>query len=270
MPGPTPPQTRVLVLTDSLAFVGPRVPHPINEPRLWPNVMAEELDVDVEVFGGFGWTTQRGWFALAHDPMLWAALRRADAVVLALGSFDSSPAPLPSFLWQRIPLIRSAHLRRLVHTAHVRILPLLCRLLAPLPRGGPVALRPRLTEYYLAASAKIIRRKRRSIPVVGMSPICAVPKVYGGNHRGRAATERAVLSWATSAGVPVLDTPAVVGDHMLSGGGNPDGMHMGWEGHRSMGVAFAAILRELDVATGAPSRIDSLRAHRASTMRATS
>jgi hypothetical protein len=43
--------------------------------------------------------------------------------------------------------------------------------------------------------------------------------------------------------VATLDLPALIGDHVLGGRGNPDGMHLGWAGHRRVGTALAELLR---------------------------
>ena len=235
----------VLVLSDSLAFVGPRTLHASDDPRLWPNVMAAALDVDVEVFGDFGWTARDAWYAVGHDVRLWPVLRRADAVVLAVGSFDSAPEPLPSSLWKHITMIRSNKVRRVASAVHRRAVPLLAKLLSPLPGGGPVVLRPRVTTHFLQANLKLLRRRHRGIPVLGMTPIPARPKVYAGLHKGHAKADRATRDWADAAGLPLLDSSVLVGDHMLSGQGNPDGMHMGWEGHTALGKGFASRLADM-------------------------
>jgi hypothetical protein len=236
---------RIVVLTDSLAFVGPQMPHRIDEPRLWPNVMARLLDVDVEVFGDFGWTSRHCWYALGHDPRLWAAVADADAVMLAVGSFDTAPAPLPSALWKIIAMIRNNRVRRVVHMLHARAVPRLARLFAHLPRGGPVALPPRLTRHYLRASLVLIRRRRRGVPVVGMTPISCAPKIYGGVQPGWAAGERMMRRWAAEADVPLLDTVAVLDGHMSSELCNRDRMHMGWRGHELMGSAAARLFEQV-------------------------
>lgn len=110
----------MLVLTDSLAFVGLRTAHPVDDPRLWPNVMAAALDAHVEVIGDFGWTVRQAWYAVGHNLGLWSMLREADTVVLAVDSVDTAPEPLPSSLWKRIAMIRSAKVRRGASAAHRR------------------------------------------------------------------------------------------------------------------------------------------------------
>ena len=244
------------MLSDSLAFVGPRTPHPSDDARLWPNVMAAALDVEVEVFGDFGWTVRDAWYALGHNTRLWPVLRRADAVVLALGSYDSAPEPLPTWLWKRIAMIRSSKVRRVVAAGHRRAIPKLTRLFSYLPGGGPVVLRPSLMAYFLQASLRILRQKRRGLPVLGMTPIVAKAQLYAGLHKGRPKAERTIREWAAAADVSLVDLPAVVGEHMLSGRCNPDGMHLGWEGHTALGLAVAARVAELlpGGATSEPSR----------------
>jgi hypothetical protein len=235
----------VLVLTDSMAFVGQQTAHPVDDPRLWPNVMASELNVDVEVFGDFGWTAREAWYALGHNVRLWALMRKADLVVLAVGTFDSAPEPLPSSLWKRIAMIRSPKLRRVVSAAHRRAVPMLAGLLSPLPDGGPVVLRARLTVHFLQGSVLLLRKRRPGLPVLAMTPIPVRPRIYGGFCKGSAKTERAVRGWATAAEIPLLDTSVAVGDHMLSGRGNPDGLHLGWEGHTALGEAFSKLVSEM-------------------------
>lgn len=235
----------MLILSDSLAFVGPRTPHPVDDPRLWPNVMASIAHVDVETFADFGWTARDVWYAITHSAQLWPVLRRADAVVLAVGSYDTVPNPLPSWLWKRTAMIRSRQVRGVVSRAHRSVVPLLTRLFYYLPGDGPVVLRPRLTTHYLDASCTLLRRARQGVPVLGMTPIVSSARLYAGLHKGRPRAEQAMREWAAAANVPLLDLPAVIGDHMLSGRGNPDGMHLGWEGHKALGEAFAGLVKDL-------------------------
>jgi len=245
MTGSVSARRRVVVVADSLAFVGPRLAHPTDHPALWPNVMGRALDVDVEVFGGYAWTARHGWYALGHDPRLWTALGGADAVVLALGQFDTVPAPLPNFLWKAIPMIRSPRRRRWARGIHGRAVPLLSRIFAHLPGGGPVSLRPAHTVHYLRRSVRLVRHRCGRVPVLGMTPITARPKIFGGVHAGHVAADRAMRAWGAEDGIPLLDFAEVAGPHILSEQAHPDGMHMGWEGHALTGEAMAKLLGEL-------------------------
>jgi lysophospholipase L1-like esterase len=67
--------------------------------------------------------------------------------------------------------------------------------------------------------------------------------VYGYVHTGRAAGEAAVRRWAARYDVPLLDVPALTGDHVRGGHGNPDGIHWGFEAHRAVGQALADMVR---------------------------
>lgn len=226
---------RILVLGDSLSFHGPDSGHPADEPRLWPNVCARELGGEAVLFAGFGWTARDAWWALIGDPQLWAELHRADVVVLAVGSMDTLPSPLPTYLRTGLRYLRPDGLRRFARGAYRRAQPALARL----TRGRPAVLPSRLTVRYLDTAVGALRVLRSDLPIVGWLPSVHRSADYGRVHSERAATAARLDAWAERTGVPMLDVAAVVGDHVLGGHGNPDGMHWGWDGHAAVGHAMA-------------------------------
>ncbi|TQM09529.1 diglucosylglycerate octanoyltransferase [Pseudonocardia kunmingensis] len=234
----------LLVLGDSLAFHGPQRPEPADEPRLWPNVAAAALGGRAEIAAGTGWTARHAWHALTSDPRVWAVLPSVEALVLGVGGMDTLPSPLPTALRELIPAVRPDPLRRVVRGAYLRAQPVLARTFAAaLPGGGPVALPPRLTVRYLQRCCDAVRAVRPGLPVVAVLPPPHRAACYSSVHPGRPAAERATRAWARSAGVALLDLPALVGAHVLGGHGNPDGMHWGWEAHAAVGAACAGLLR---------------------------
>jgi hypothetical protein len=44
--------------------------------------------------------------------------------------------------------------------------------------------------------------------------------------------------------VPQLDLLPLTRDHVLSGQGNPDGIHWGWPAHKAVGTAMARLLAQ--------------------------
>ena len=239
MSGPT-----LLVLADSLAFHGPERAEPVDEPRLWPNVAAAALGGRAELVAGIGWTARHAWQALIRDPRIWAVLPRIDALVLGVGSMDTLPSPLPTALRELLPVVRPDRLRRTLRSAYRRMQPRLAWTFAwTLPRGGPVALPPRLTVWHLEQCRTAVLAIRPGIPVVAVLPPVHCAAEYAGVHVGRAAAERATRAWAGEHGVALLDLKALVADHVLTGGGNPDGMHWGWSAHADVGRACAGLLR---------------------------
>ena len=86
----------LLVLADSLAYYGPRGGLPIDDPRIWPNLVAAELGWHVELIARIGWTSRDAYWALTQDPRAWAAVPKAGAVVFAVGGMDTLPSPLPT------------------------------------------------------------------------------------------------------------------------------------------------------------------------------
>lgn len=242
----------LLVLGDSLAFHGPERAEPADDPRLWPNLAASALGGRAELVAGIGWTARHAWHALAGDPRVWALMPRIDALVLGLGGMDTLPSPLPTALRELIPVVRPAPLRRVLRAGYRRAQPGLSRAFARvLPGGGPVALPPHLTVAYLEQCRAAVLALRPDVPVVAMLPPPHRAPGYGGVHPGRPAAERALRAWAGVRGVRLLDLHALVGDHVLTGAGNADGMHWGWAGHATVGHALAATLGPL-LATARP------------------
>jgi hypothetical protein len=234
----------LLVLADSLAFHGPERAEPADEPRLWPNVAAAALGGRAELVAGIGWTARHAWHALTHDPRVWALMPAVDALVLGVGGMDTLPSPLPTALRELIPALRPDGLRRAVRAGYVRAQPALARTFArTLPGGGPVALPPHLTVEYLERCRSAVLAIRPGLPVVAALPPVHRAAVYGSVHPGRPAAERATRAWAQGNGVALLDLQALVGEHVLAGEGNPDGMHWGWAAHAAVGAACADMLR---------------------------
>lgn len=140
----TPPP-RLLVFGDSLSFHGPDRGYPADDERLWPNVAARSLGGVADLVARAGWTARDAWWAMIGDPRVWAELHRADVVVLAVGSMDTVPSPLPTYLRTGLRYLRPDSLRRAARRTYLAAQPVLSVAL----RGRPSALPPRLTVRYL-------------------------------------------------------------------------------------------------------------------------
>lgn len=246
MTGPdTVPGPRMLVFGDSLSFHGPDGGVPADDPRLWLNVAARELGGSADLFSGIGWNARDAWWSLTGDPRVWAELHRADVVVFAVGSMDTLPSPLPTYLRTGLRYLRPPRLRRVVRGGYLAAQPWLARALG----GRPAVLPTRLTVGFLDTSVGALRQLRPTLPIVGWLPSVHRAPSYGYMHTVRAGTDAALAAWGRRANVPLLDVAAHVGDHVLGGHGNPDGMHWGWEGHEAIGQAMAHLVAPL-LATG--------------------
>ncbi|WP_328611812.1 GDSL-type esterase/lipase family protein [Amycolatopsis sp. NBC_00345] len=228
----------LLVFGDSLSFHGPEGPCPADEPRLWPNVAAADLGGRADLVAGIGWTARDVWWSLTGDPRVWADLHHVDAVVLAIGSMDTLPSPLPTYLRTGLRYLRPDGVRRVVRGAYLAAQPKLSVAL----RGRPAVLPAKLTVDYLDQAVAALRALRPELPVFGMLPSVHRAAAYGGVHTARPGAAAAMASWAARADVPLLDLAGVVGEHVLSGAGNPDGMHWGWAGHAAVGAAMAKLM----------------------------
>lgn len=217
----------LLVFCDSLSYYGPTGGLPADDPRIWPNIVAEQLDWDVELIGRIGWTCRDVWWAATQDPRSWAVLPHAGAVIFATSGMDSLPSPLPTALRELIRYVRPAWLRRWARDGYGWLQPRLSPVARP-------ALPPHLSVEYLEQTRAAIDFNRPGIPVVATVPSVHIADTYGRSHRWRDATAAAITGWGETKGVPIVDLKAAVGEYVLSGQGNPDGIHWNFEAHAAV------------------------------------
>lgn len=234
---PAPARPTLLVLADSLAYYGPEGGLPVDDPRLWPNMVAAELDWSVELVARIGWTSRDAWWALTQDPRVWAVIPKAGAVVLGIGGMDSLPSPLPTALREQIRYIRPPALRRVVRAGYQAVQPILSRV------GWPVALPPRLSVDYLEQTRAALAYVRPDLPIVGTYPSVHRCDAYGRVHTGREPAVRALSAWAAEKKVPMVDLAEAVRADVFSPQSNPDGIHWGWAAHRAVADAVLDVLR---------------------------
>jgi len=229
----------VVVLGDSLAFHGPERAEPLDDPRLWPNLMAARLGVGVEVFARQGWTARDSWWALTRDPRVWPLLPDAEAVLLATGGMDKLPTALPSYLRGGLSYLPTARSREVARRAYLAVNPAVVRL-----TGGPFrTLGQRQTDAYHSRCVEALRQLRPELPIAGVIVHEWASRYYPSN-RGHAPAVAAARAWGVREGVPLADWDAAVAP-FVPHGLNPDGMHLGWEAHRAVAAVTADVLREL-------------------------
>ncbi|WP_174555701.1 diglucosylglycerate octanoyltransferase [Nocardia flavorosea] len=229
----------LLVIADSLSYFGPEGGLPADHPRIWPNLVASELDWDVELVARIGWTCRDAYWALIGDPRVWAAVPYAGAVVFAVGGMDSLPSPLPTALRELIRYVRPAGLRRVVRSVYQWVQPRASKL------GSRVALPPEISVDYLEQCRTALAQLRPDLPMVAVLPSVHDCDAYGRVHRGREPAVRALESWSARTGVPLVDLKAAVHDNIFSGDANPDGIHWGWDGHSEVATSMVKTLREV-------------------------
>lgn len=229
----------LLVIADSLSYFGPRGGLPADDPRIWPNLVAAELDWDVELVARIGWTCRDAYWALIGDPRVWAAVPRAGAVVFATGGMDSLPSPLPTALRELIRYLRPPAVRRRVREGYNWLQPRLAKL------GRPVALPPQVSVDYLEQSRTSLAQLRPDLPVVGVLPSVHDCEAYGRVHSGREPAVRALREWSAKTAVPLVDLGEAVRENVFHGESNPDGIHWGWEGHTAVARAMVKVIAEV-------------------------
>ena len=236
----------LLIFADSLAYYGPNGGLPADDSRIWPNIVGAQLGWEVDLIGRIGWTCRDVWWAATQDPRAWAAVPRAGAVIFATSGMDSLPSPLPTALRELIRYVRPPWLRRWVRDGYCWLQPRL----SPISRP---ALPPHLSVEYLEMTRSAIEFNRPGIPIVASVPSVHIADIYGRAHRGREATAAAITGWAEQHGVPLVDLKAAVAEHVLSGRGNPDGIHWNFEAHQAVADLTLKALAEAGV-TAADAR----------------
>ena len=238
-----PSRRALLVFADSLSYYGPQGGLPADDPRIWPNIVASQLDWDLELIGRIGWTSRDVWWAATQDPRSWAALPRAGAVIFATSGMDSLPSPLPTALREAIRYVRPPWLRRWVRDGYGWLQPRLSPVARP-------ALPPRLSVEYLEMTRGAIDFNRPGIPIVASLPSVHIAETYGYSHRGRRGTVAAITPWAAQHGIPSVDLKQAVEPHVLGGRGNPDGIHWNFEAHEAVAELMLRALAEAGVTPG--------------------
>ncbi len=248
-------ELRILLLGDSLSFQGPQGIVTPTDPRLFPNVMVEQLSMElgrpVTVTGAAreGWTTRDAWWALTKDPHVFAEeLPVTDALFIGVGGMDQLPTVMPTYLRDSIPYIRPGALRRKVRRAYRDLAPRSVALTGGLMRQLPQS----ATDRYLTRIVQAVRLISGNIPIVTFTP-----SPYGGrtypSQKFHAAARRAMISWGINHQVAVLDIEEIVNRHTLVGDRNPDGMHWGWSTHQEVGTGIARLMIGEIASVGLPA-----------------
>lgn len=230
---------RLFIIGDSLTFHGPDQAHPLREPRLWPNVAARALDVDVDVAAGIGWTARDAWWALTRDPKIWGEyLPRAQVLVLAVGGMDALPAAIPTYLRQGISYIRPGWVRRHVRSAYLEVTPRLINVM-----GGPLRQLPqRATDHYLSRIVQAVRTWYPTLPIVALTPSPHRAALYP-TLRFHEQSVVAAHRWARGNDVVLVDISEAAQRGLDRNWVNPDGMHWGWQTHEQIGGMVAQAVR---------------------------
>jgi len=225
---------RLLVLGDSLTFHGPDQAHPPSDPRLWPNIAADDADVVAQI----GWTARDAWWALTRDPKVWGEyLPQAQALVLAVGGMDALPAAIPTYLRQGLSYIRPGWLRRRARGVYLSGSPHVVRTL-----GGPWRQLPQAaTDHYLTRIVESVRTFYPKLPIAVITPPPHHARLYP-SQRFFDASVTACHAWAAAHGVTVVDVTEVCRRGLTIGTHNPDGMHWGWDTHSAVGEMVARAL----------------------------
>ena len=105
---------------------------------------------------------------------------------------------------------------------------------------------------YLEQTRGAIDFNRPGIPIVASLPSVHIADTYGKAHHGRPGTVAAITEWADQHDVPLVDLKAAVAEHVLSGRGNPDGIHWNFEAHQAVAELMLKALAEAGIEAEKP------------------
>jgi len=100
---------------------------------------------------------------------------------------------------------------------------------------------------YLEQTRGAIDFNRPGIPIVASLPSVHIAETYRKAHHGRAGTVAAITQWAQQHDIPLVDLKSAVAEHVMSGRGNPDGIHWNFEAHQAVAELMLKALVEAGV-----------------------
>lgn len=240
-----PEPLRLVVIGDSFAFTDHRGPQLPDEPTLFPSVTADRLrtalgsSVRTWTIARAGWGVREVWRAVTKDRHLqFEVLAGADAVVVAVGSYDHLPAGVPPVLEAVTPYLRPARLRRgyrrLLGAVSLRSI----RATDGRFRRVPVGEFARLYDAILGQ----VRGLTHGAPTVALGPAGQDAERYGRRNPHLRSGEALQERIAARHGVAFAPVRELVDPHV--GALNPDGIHWPPVVHAAVGETAGSVLAE--------------------------
>lgn len=234
---------RLVVLGDSTAFTDDRGPQLPDEPTLYPQVLRRRLEqrldrrLELQVVARPGHSVREAFRTLTKDRHVqFEVLAGADAVVVAVGSFDHVPAGVPAPVQELVPYLRPAGLRRAVRRALHRAYPRLVRLRRARHPRTPLDEFERLYDRLLLQ----VRGLARGAAGVVLGATTQRSPQYAEMDRPWGAGRDVQRRVAEQHGFPVVEPWPVVSRHLDHL--NVDGIHWPAEVHEEIGAALADAL----------------------------
>ncbi len=251
---------RVLVLGDSLAFTDAQGPQLPDAAHLYPQVMRARLEaaleraVEVVVVAQPGATVREAVRAVTKDRHVqFDLLAHADAVVVAIGSFDHAPAGVPPSVQALVPFLRPTGLRRRVRSSLHDLYPRLVRLRRGRGSRTPPADFARLYGELLDHVRSITWGRAAG---TALGPTSHRSAYYGHRHPGHRRAQARQLAQARAHGFSTVATWPLVAPHLDAL--NADGIHWPEAVHAAVGRAVAAaLLPQLTGAAATPGLPDA-------------
>lgn len=234
-----PDTMRILVLGDSLCFHGPDARLRTDDPRMFPNIMAERLAqltgrcTEAVVVARSGWTTRDLWELVTKDVSLQEReLPRSDVVVLHGVGADALPVGVPTWAKDLIPRVPDAATRKRLRRAYTRHHSRLVRVtqgrMRMVPRRVTLDLWPRLVDMVRFYSDGAVVLACGCPPTAGL--------LHGRMDPHSASATADLRRLAADKDTPFVDPQELCDVESY----NPDGIHWDYASHLRVGTALAA------------------------------
>jgi diglucosylglycerate octanoyltransferase len=227
---------RLVVIGDSFAFTDDRGPQLPDAAHLYPNVAAATLSERLEtrvvttVLARPGIGARDLWTALSKDRHVqFDVVARADAVVVAVGSFDHVPAGIPTPVRALVPYVRPAPVRRATRTVIHRLNPLLIR-----ATGGHLPVTP-TAEFRRLFDLSLLQIRGLATGAAGavLGPAGQAAAHYARRNPHLVAREALQSEMAARHGFAFVPVRSVVAPFRPEL--NPDGIHWPAAAHEAVG-----------------------------------
>lgn len=240
-----PEPLRLVVIGDSFAFTDHRGPQLPDEPTLFPNVAADRMgaalgrSVRTWTVARAGWGVREVWRAVTKDRHVqFEVLAEADAVVLAVGSYDHLPAGVPPVLEAMAPYLRPARLRRGYRRLLGAVTPRSIRATDGRFRRVPVGEFARLYDAILGQ----VRGLTHGAPTVALGPAGQDADRYARRNPHLRSGEALQERIAARHGLAFASVRSLIDPHVDTL--NPDGIHWPPAVHAAVGEVAGSVLAE--------------------------
>ncbi len=234
---------RVLLVSDSIPYHGPDSRLSLDDPRMFQNVMAQQVEAEIEreveisYVARAGMTTRDAFQHITKDPALQEkVLPGTDVVIYAAGGSDGLPVGIPTLVKDMIPNIPNDRIRKIARESYFKYHRHFVRL-----TGARFQMIPRHASLdYWSRAIDLLRFHSGGAPVVALTIQPSNGPHFGFCDPHSKSLNEDIVALAVEKDVPHVNLWPICEPNMDSF--NPDGMHWDFETHARVGTELAVLV----------------------------